>query len=57
MEILLAAMLSCSDGKWILDGLAQTDLTVHQRHDMVMTIIESMPDNCPDGSYTPGSRP
>ena len=51
MEFLLASILSCSDGKWILDGLAQSNLSASDRTDMVITVIESMPDNCEDSEY------
>ena len=51
MEFLLATILSCSDGKWILDGLARSDLSAADRADMVITVIQSMPDNCEDSEY------
>ena len=51
MEFLLASILSCSDGKWILDGLAQSNLSAADRADMVITVIQSMPDNCEDSEY------
>ena len=51
MEFLLASILSCSDGKWILDGLAQSNLSASDRADMVITVIQSMPDNCEDSEY------
>ena len=51
MEFLLSTILSCSDGKWILDGLAQSDLSAAVRTDMVITVIQSMPDNCKESDY------
>ena len=51
MDIFLASILSCADGKWILDGLARTELDGRTRSEMVLTIIESMPNDCPPGSY------
>ena len=51
MEFLLASILSCSDGKWILDGLARSDLPTADRADMVITVIQSMPDNCEESQY------
>ena len=51
MEILLALIISCSDGKWILDGLVSSDLPAADRADMIITVIESMPDNCEDSDY------
>lgn len=51
MEIFLAAVLSCADGKWILDGLARADVDNRSRAEMALSIIESMPNDCPPGSY------
>ena len=56
MELLLAAMLSCSDGKWILDGIYTSDVNDEASSDLVQTIRESMPDNCAPGYYIPGVR-
>ena len=51
MEFLLASIISCSDGKWILDGLARSDLSAAARADMVIPILESMPDDCDESEY------
>ena len=51
MEFLLASIISCSDGKWILDGLASSTLPAADRADMVITVLESMPDDCDDSEY------
>ncbi len=51
MEFLLASIISCSDGKWILDGLATSDISAVARTDMVITVLESMPDDCDDSDY------
>ncbi len=51
MEFLLATILSCSDGKWILDGLAQSELPPAARADIVLSVLEVMPDNCDDSDY------
>ena len=51
MEFLLSTILSCSDGKWILDGLAQSDLSAAVRTDLVITVIQSMPDDCNESDY------
>lgn len=51
MEIFLAAVLSCADGKWILDGLADVEISGAARSDIVLSVIESMPNDCPPGSY------
>ena len=51
MEFLLASIISCSDGKWILDGLARSELSAAARADMVITVLESMPDDCDESEY------
>ena len=56
MELLLAGMLSCADGKWILDGVYSADVDGETRSDLVLTIRESMPDDCAPGYYIPGVR-
>ena len=55
MEIFLSAVLSCADGKWILDGLADVEISGAARSDIVLSVIEAMPNDCPPGYYTPGS--
>ena len=39
------------DGKWILDGLARSNMSAADRADMVITVLESMPDDCDDSEY------
>ena len=51
MEILLSALISCSDGKWILDGIASSEMTNSAKSDMVIDVIRSMPDNCRPSDY------
>ena len=56
MELLLAATLTCADGKWILDGLAQSELTDTMRSELIIEILQAMPDDCTDEQYQAGSR-
>ena len=52
MEILLAALLTCADGKWILDGLADTaDLVSSDRSEIIIEILQAMPDDCDPDQY------
>ena len=53
IPLLLAASLtlSCSDGAWILEGLTETDLPTEAKTDMVMSVLESMPDDCTYEDY------
>ncbi len=56
MEFLLAMTLTCADGKWILDGLAQSELTNSLRSELIIEILQAMPDDCTDEQYEAGSR-
>ena len=56
MEFLLATVLSCADGKWILDGIAQSELTNSLRSELIIEILQAMPDDCTDEQYEAGSR-
>lgn len=49
-------LLTCADGKWILDGLAGADLTSSQRSELIIEILQAMPDNCTDEQYEAGTR-
>ena len=48
-------MLTCADGKWILDGVAKSDLSPEVRAEIVLEIINSMPDDCKDEQYQAGT--
>ena len=56
MDLLLAATLTCADGKWILDGLAQSELTDTMRSELIIEILQAMPDDCTEEQYQTGSR-
>ena len=56
MEFLLATVLSCADGKWILDGIAQAELSNSMRSELIVEILQAMPDDCTDEQYEAGSR-
>ena len=45
-ELLLASILSCKDGYWIIDGIWDTNLGVSDQLELVETVLESMPDDC-----------
>ena len=51
MEFLLAATLSCADGKWILDGIAETGVTAAERSELIIEVIQAMPDDCRGSDY------
>ena len=52
-ELLLAATLACSDGQWIIAGIRQADLPTRQEADLVLTVLESMPEDCSADQYDP----
>ena len=51
MEFLLAATISCSDGKWILDGIADTGIVAAERSEIIIEVIQAMPDDCQPWQY------
>ena len=51
--ILLASMLSCSEGAFILDGLNAPSIDAHTRSELRLEIIRSMPDTCTPEEYSP----
>jgi len=48
--------LSCADGKWILDGIANTGITAAQRSELIIEILQAMPDDCTDEQYSAETR-
>ena len=56
MDLFLASILSCADGKWILDGIAQAELTSVQRSELIIEILGDMPDDCEHDDYLPEGR-
>ena len=56
IPLLLATTLSCQDGAWILDGIAETTLGKAEQGEIVIAVREAMPDNCTHEDYEPGSR-
>ena len=56
MDLLLAATLTCADGKWILDGIAQAELTHSMRSELIIEVLQAMPDDCTADQYEAGSR-
>ena len=51
IEILLAATITCSEGAWILEGVADTEISSEAKNDLVIEIIRAMPDNCTYDEY------
>ena len=45
--LLLASMLTCSEGNWFLEGLMKAQgLSLSERVEIFMEIRNSMPDEC-----------
>ncbi len=51
--ILLASMLSCSEGAFILGGLNTARIEDATRSEIRIEIIQSMPDTCSPEEYNP----
>ena len=51
MEFLLASIISCSDGKWILDGFASNEFTSPGHSQMISDVLRNMPDDCNGSDY------
>lgn len=46
IPILLATTISCSDGAWLLEGVADTEISSQAKNDLVIEIIRAMPKDC-----------
>jgi hypothetical protein len=51
--ILLASLLSCSEGAFILEGLNTARIEDQTRSEVRIEIIQSMPDTCTPEEYNP----
>ena len=55
--LMLAAMLSCSDGAWLMGGIPTSPgISLEEENDLRETIILQMPDNCTPEQYNPPGR-
>lgn len=46
IPLLLSATITCAEGAWILEGVADTEISSEAKNDLVIEIIRAMPDNC-----------
>ena len=51
--ILLASMLSCSEGAFILEGLSISRIDKTIKSDIRIEVLQSMPDTCTPEEYNP----
>ena len=51
MDFFLATLLTCSEGRYILGGIGDVDLTRAQRADLTDLVIQDMPSNCTYEDY------
>ena len=56
MDILLAAALSCADGRWILSGIADTTLGISEQTQLITEVMREMPNDCSGSDYNPPPR-
>ena len=55
--LILASMLSCSDGAWILSGVVRSEvMSVTQIWEIAREVREVMPDDCSEEQYYPPGR-
>ena len=55
--LVLASMLTCADGAWILEGIYSSELlTSVQQTEIAVEILEVMPDDCLEEQYNPTGR-
>ena len=45
------AVISCSDGRWILSGLSRSQADSAIKADIAIEIIQAMPDDCDESDY------
>ena len=51
MDLLLASVLTCAEGKWILDGLQLANMSTTVEREVAIEIILAMPDGCDASDY------
>ena len=51
VELLLSMVLTCSDGKWILDGIVKSDISDRVRTKLIVEVLQVMPDDCKTSDY------
>ena len=55
--LILASMLSCADGAWILEGVYSSEIMSNtQVYEIATEIIGVMPDDCSEEQYNPTGR-
>jgi len=54
--LVLASVLSCADGEWILSGLSSVEISKRERAEIRTEIIRAMPENCSSKQYNPPGR-
>ncbi len=51
--ILLASILSCSEGAFIIEGLKSSNISDVVRSELRLELIQAMPDTCTPEEYNP----
>jgi hypothetical protein len=54
--LILASMVSCADGAWILSGLVDSEVSDLIKSEVRTEIIQVMPDDCLNEQYNPTGR-
>ena len=56
MELLLASMLTCAEGYWILDGIESARMEQSIKSEMKLSVLEAMPEYCDRNDHEPRPR-
>jgi len=56
MDFLLSTLLTCSEGRYILEGIGDAGLSRVATADLVDQVIQDMPKDCTYEDYTAWSR-
>ena len=51
VELLLSMVLTCTDGKWILDGIVKSNISDKVRTELIVEVLQVMPDDCKESDY------
>ena len=51
ITLILASMLSCADGYWIIEGIDKSNITNKQKSELRIEILSSMPEHCSKENY------
>ena len=54
--MLIAAVLTCAEGAWLLGGVTSSNIDKSTRTELRLDVIQMMPDTCTPEQYNPAGR-